>query len=283
MSTPLISIPHSRSYSGRARAHLTELNRVAAHPNLGASLEQIRAGIKDRASRPLDTVDPRDLVAYLIQDNQDLWQQLLHNPFCMKMKTSSSDNAAVLKGFRWHMVQDFLYCIRLMTYEADRAGKATNSEDFDTSTERVSSNAEYAKESLTTCTTPVPNGLGIKDFSVLGAYPTEALKSYTDFQISTAGVDSWVLALVAMVPCIQSYYQLAVDLKDYSTHRDTIWYNLWAVENAKYEDSTTHQKEFFIQNFDEWKDHYAEATKIFRRACQGEIDLWATALHPEDV
>ena len=100
--------------------------------------------------------------------------------------------------------QDFLYCIRLMTYEADRAGKATNSEDFDTSTARVSSDADYAKESLTTCTTPMPNGLSIKDSSALGANPTEALKSYTDFQISTAGAASWVLALVAMVPCIQA-------------------------------------------------------------------------------
>ncbi len=82
---------------------------------------------------------------------------------------------------------------------------------------------------------------------------------------------------------------------------DTIWYNLWAVENAKYEQSTINQKgsfselsssshtvliilkEFFIQNFDAWKDHYAEATRIFRRAVQGEIDLWATAEDPGDV
>ena len=41
--------------------------------------------------------------------------------------------------------------------------------------------------------------------------------------------------------------------------------------------------EFFIQNFDAWKDHYNEAQAIFRRACQGEIDLWGVAEHPQDV
>ena len=57
MSASLISIPRFASLSGRARTHLTELNRVAAHPDLGASVEQIRAGIKERATRPSDKVD----------------------------------------------------------------------------------------------------------------------------------------------------------------------------------------------------------------------------------
>ncbi|PSR79403.1 hypothetical protein PHLCEN_2v7048 [Hermanssonia centrifuga] len=176
-----------------------------------------------------------------------------------------------------------------MVYDTNRASKAANTADFDTSVDKVSSGAEYAKDMLTTCTVPPPNGVGIVDSKVLQATPTEALTSYTDFQINTAIDTTWVLALVAMVPCIQAYYDIAVDLKDNSVHKDTIWYNLWAVENAKYEQSTINQKvliilkEFFIQNFDAWKDHYAEATRIFRRAVQGEIDLWATAEDPGDV
>ena len=119
------------------------------------------------------------------------------------------------------------------------------------------------------------------------------------------------LLLVLLSNCCRSERQLCVQRSagspsqcwyNYSSsrHSDTLWYNLWAVENAKYEDSTIRQKgkaltigdlykayafpaEFFIQNFDAWKDHYAEATKIFRRACQGEIDLWGTALNPGDL
>ncbi|THG96145.1 hypothetical protein EW026_g5639 [Hermanssonia centrifuga] len=199
------------------------------------------------------------------------------------MREAAANDEQVLKGFKWYMVQDFLYCIRLMVYHTNRASNATNTADFDTSVGKVSSGADYAKDMLTTCTVPPPNGLGIVDSKVLQATPTEALTSYTDFQINTAIDATWVLALVALVPCIQSYYEIAVDLKDNSVHKDTIWYNLWAVENAQYEQSTINQKEFFIQNFDAWKDHYAEATRIFRRAVQGEIDLWATAEDPGDV
>ena len=94
-----------------------------------------------------------------------------------------------------------------MTYEADRAGKATRSADFETSTERVASDASYAKDALATCTSAPPNGLSIKDSSALQARVTEALKTYTDFQISTASTTSWVLALVAMIPCIQVQFE----------------------------------------------------------------------------
>ena len=90
-----------------------------------------------------------------------------------------------------------------MTYESDRAGKATNQDDFNTSAGRVSNDAEYAKESLATCTTASPKGLGIQDSHALEATPTEALKSYTDFQIETASTSSWVMGLVAMIPCIR--------------------------------------------------------------------------------
>ncbi len=90
-----------------------------------------------------------------------------------------------------------------MVYDTNRASKAANTADFDTSVDKVSSGAEYAKDMLTTCTVPPPNGVGIVDSKVLQATPTEALTSYTDFQINTAINTTWVLALVAMVPCIQ--------------------------------------------------------------------------------
>ncbi|KAF7794355.1 hypothetical protein EIP86_005489 [Pleurotus ostreatoroseus] len=304
-SQPLFSVPTSNCFSGRAKAALSELNRVAANPELGASLEQIHAGMKERETRDTTKPDPRDLVELLISENQDIWQTLLKNPFCWdNMRTAASTDQAVLKGFKWYMTvgnlvslmpsdqrssdsfvlqQDFLYCVRLMNYEADRSSRAINSAEFDTSADRVADNAGYAKGGLVTCTAAPPEGLGIKDVNVLTAPPTKALTSYTDFQIQTATDRNWVLSLVAMVPCIQSYYQIAVALKDNSVHKDTLWYNLWAVENAKYEDSTIKQREFFIQNFDSWRYYLDDAKAIFRQACQGEIDLWATALDPQDV
>ena len=31
---------------------------------------------------------------------------------------------------------------------------------------------------------------------------------------------------------------------------------------------------FFVANYDSWKGRYEDAKKVFRAACQGEIDLW---------
>ena len=90
-----------------------------------------------------------------------------------------------------------------MNYETDRSSRAMNSADFDTSADRVADDASYAKGGLATCTITPPGGLGIKDVNVLTAPPTDALTSYTDFQIETAAEKNWVLSLVAMVPCIQ--------------------------------------------------------------------------------
>jgi len=224
-----------------------------------------------------------DLVGRLIYDNQDLWNKLLTNPFCMKMKEAPADDEQVLNGFKWYMRQDFLYCVKLMTYEADRSVKAQSSASFQVSTQRVKNNADYSNDILTTCTTAQPDGLGIAELTVLETRATLALLWYNQFQILVANETNWVVSLVAMVPCIQSYYQIAVDLKENSTHKDTLWYNLWAVVNAQYEESTIRQRDFFIANYDQWKDQYEKANQIFQLACNGEIGLWATALNPDDL
>ena len=44
--------------------------------------------------------------------------------------------------------------------------------------------------------------------------------------------------------------------------------------------SLTTLSAFFVQNANLWKDHYDVANKVFQNACQAEIDLWGTALHP---
>lgn len=45
-----------------------------------------------------------DLVARLIEDNQDIWQQLLHNPFVEAMRTESPSNETVTEGYKWYEV-----------------------------------------------------------------------------------------------------------------------------------------------------------------------------------
>ena len=135
--------------------------------------------------------------------------------------------------------QDFLYCKKLLEYETARKSKALSQAEIEVSEKRIQSTTDYAHVILNTCTNQPPSGLGIKSSTVLGARESGALKSYTDFQISTASSADWVVSMVAMIPCIQvrlmpfchirgsltsngdpqSYYQIAMNLNNSSTHK----------------------------------------------------------------
>jgi len=182
------------------------------------------------------------------------------------------------------MMQDFQYCSRLVTYECERATRATTADEFSQSAHRISNGATYAQEALDLCIQPEDKGLGIQAIKALQAASTPALDAYTQFQFETAKDTNWVLSLVAMVACVQSYPVIAKTLMaDKSMPTDTIWYKLFTEPNSVDDGSTERERAFFIANFDLWKDHYKEASEIFRKACQSEIDLWAVTEHPGDV
>ncbi|KAF9785120.1 hypothetical protein BJ322DRAFT_1061457 [Thelephora terrestris] len=101
------------------------------------------------------------------------------------------------------MQQDFLYCVKLMTYEADRSGKALSLAKFTETTNRVKDNADYSNGILKTCTDPLPDGLAIDGLTVLQTRATLALLWYNQFQILCAQNTNWAISMVAMVPCIQ--------------------------------------------------------------------------------
>jgi hypothetical protein len=46
----------------------------------------------------------RDLVAKLIEENQDVWKELINNKFCRAMKESTRGDNHVLRGFEWYMM-----------------------------------------------------------------------------------------------------------------------------------------------------------------------------------
>lgn len=135
--------------------------------------------------------------------------------------------------------QDYLYCKKLPEYEKARRCQTSDPVEIKESEERIKKASGYADVILKTCTDQPTCGLGIERSTVEGAMESSALKSYTGFQISTAESTDWVLSLVAMIPCIQvclqpfchihglltyggvpqSYYQIAVDLRDSSAHK----------------------------------------------------------------
>ena len=44
--------------------------------------------------------------------------------------------------------------------------------------------------------------------------------------------------------------------------------------------STDPPPAFFSVNYEQWRDQYSGANRIFQAACRAEIALWETALNP---
>lgn len=228
-------------------------------------------------------IPQEDLVNRLIRDNQDIWNQLLHNQFVEDMRVADADNKHVLHGFKWYMIQDFFYCVQLIAYNADRAAKAPNPTIYGKLTSTLNNTlTQWAPNALKTCTDP--DQLNIPDTAVFAANREEATEKYSKFISDTAEDQNWVVSLLAQVPGIQSYYAIASDLQANAVHKDTAWYNIWAVDNAKHRKSTIEQINFFKANYESWKDiPYEKLTRIFREGCQCEIDLWNVTLNPGPV
>jgi len=275
------------SRSGRFRLAIDDMEYYSTHPAYGASQNKIEKTPRDAidSSDPhILAPDPTNLIARLKEDESVIWQSLLNNTFCNKMKTTRTTDSTyqnVVKGFKWYMVQDFLYCARVMLYDTERSTKAPDEATYETLNGRIRSNATYGLAILKTCI----HSLGISESNVLQARREDATKKYVDFIVDIAERYDWIVSLLAIVPCIQSYYQIAVNIEVYpSVDINTIWYKYWVEENVKYGDSVERQIQFFRTHAAVWqKIDYSRLREIFREGCQREIELWSVGLNPGKV
>ncbi|KAF9778197.1 hypothetical protein BJ322DRAFT_503076 [Thelephora terrestris] len=275
----------SQPVSGRFRHVVGELDRAVANSTPGAPSE-------------ISEVPPhkRDLVAKLIEENQDVWKELINNKFCRAMKESTRGDHHVLRGFEWYMMQDYYYVASLIEYEAARVPKAQTANDVQTMIQRVSDTAKYTDHFFKAVTAAQPQGMGISTSTLLSTNLCEVLKKYIDLIIKAAEDENEVLSMVAMIVSLQSYYALASDLYKYSDHHDTLWYKFWAEDNFGLGKSCLQQQsgcphsvilwrflmtpllsEFFIDNYRFWKDDMEKITKVFRETCKLELELWEEA------
>jgi len=268
------------SRSGRFSRAVNDLNYHGAFQVPTSGVPQ--TGIKSPyqvAGKDSVLADENDLVGRLIQDESEIWNRLLDNSFCQKMKTAPSTDAAVTKGFKWYMVQDFLYCARLMLFDTERSTKALNKANYTSLAQRIKDDTDYAVSLLTTCI----QNLSIPEATVLQTKREWEVNLYTDFTINVVENFDWVVSLVSMIPCIQSYYYIAYQLQANSTYKNTLWYNNWVLPNndSSYANA---QSQFFIDNYATWNmTSYTKLRKIFREGCQRELDLWAIAEEPGDL
>jgi hypothetical protein len=118
------------SRSGRFRLAIDDMEYYSTHPAYGASqnkIEKVSGGAIEYSDSHI-LADPtyvsvehfckvqanakfRNLIARLKEDESVIWQRLLDNPFCNKMKTTRTTDSTyqdVVKGFKWYMVVRFL-------------------------------------------------------------------------------------------------------------------------------------------------------------------------------
>ncbi|KAI0297736.1 hypothetical protein BC826DRAFT_1001042 [Russula brevipes] len=275
------------SRSGRFRLAIDDMEFYSTHPAFGASQNKSEKTPRDAIDSSIPTssrTQRRNLIARLKADESVIWQSLLDNTFCNKMKTTRTTDSTyqdVVKGFKWYMVQDFLYLARVMLYDTERSTGAPDEATYEALNRRIGSNAAYSLAILKTCI----HSLGISESNVLHAKREDATKKYIDFIVDIAERYDWVVSLLAIVPCIQSYYQIAVNIEAYpSVDKNTIWYKYWVEENVKYGASVERQIQFFRTHAAVWqKIEYSKLREIFREGCQREIELWSVGLNPGKV
>lgn len=276
----LISIPSVRNIpSGRIHRAIQTLNNDAASPNRGASVEEI-----NQVDPPPEGVIPKDsFVWYIITYNQEAYNKMLDNKFCQDMCNASTDDevANVRKGYKWYTVQDFKYCEGLMRYDAARAANAPTTEEVLAGADDIKSGKEFADSVLDACVQ-----LGIPKAKVFSAKKELAAQSYTQFEVQSAKEEDWVTSKVAMIPCIQGYYEIAGKMITNSKRKDTDWYTGWVLPNHEWK-YCAKQIQFFEANAKDWRNATPSVQekwhKIFKKACQHEVDFFAIGENPEDV
>lgn len=259
-------IPAGRSHpSGRFRTAVDRINRFASDPNSSGSIVNA-VGAHD---------DPKDLVALLINRNLKDYQTMLNNPFCEKMKTADNDDTKMKTGFKNYMIQDFFYLANQMVLDTERINKAKDDRQFNDMIGEVKHNADSASYALNDYTTKMK----ISSTDIFKAEKTTALKDYLEAERIAGKDNSYIEALVIMIPCIKGWYDIAEKLKTSAKHKDTDWYKFFIEPNADPQWSIALSGSFAVA-YDDWKDDLktepgkGKLDKLFQKACQCEVDLF---------
>lgn len=201
--------------SGRFRAAVDRINRFANDPNCGGSIEDISALVSGDAVNAVGAHDdPKDLVALLIKNNPEIWNDLLNNPFCMKMKTAKKGDQKMEEGFKRYMIQDFFYIANQMVFDTERVNKVKDAKQYNDAIDEVINHAEDAKGNLEFYNTD----LKISSKDIFSVDKTKALMAYLKADKEVAENYRWnyIETLVFMIPCIKGWYDITKKLKDTS-------------------------------------------------------------------
>ncbi|CAE6447316.1 unnamed protein product [Rhizoctonia solani] len=148
-----------------------------------------------------------NFIDLMINDNRDLWDRLMNNPFCARM----GNGTARLEGFKDYAIGEFIF---LRNYVRYKLGLYSKTDDWDVlSTEASISVAEsvnFANLQLEVCI----QELNIPEAKVLKAEPKPKVKAYIDWVNSSIKTEDWFSLHVLMAPCILGYFDIATKMFD---------------------------------------------------------------------
>jgi len=266
-SNPSVYPESDQDRPGGSRVHLalSQLDIDIAHPLRGPHIT--------KALRHVGAAPLVDFVDGMIKANQDLWDKMINNQFCLQMATGK----AGINNFKWYMVQDMLYLKNYVYFKLGYYAKA----DWDTisseASARIGKDVGYVGGQIKTCTDPP---LSVPPQVVNSAVAVTHVQAYCDYLISSTIIEDWFSLHVLMLPCLIGYDTIATKyLNNPITDKDSIYYKLWIQANVG-GSSPARYREFL--------DKYAAAygspvahekwQKLFRKSCEMEIGFWELCL-----
>ncbi|KAF7361397.1 Heme oxygenase-like protein [Mycena sanguinolenta] len=267
----------SGDIAARFQHGMEEINHYAIDNRYGAPLSKIEEELRELIERPVAIPHEDDLVARLINDpiSSRAWRSLITNKFCDRMNTAPASDPQMKAGFRRYMIQDFFYLRRLSTFNAERAVTAQDIKTYTDLADRIRRGVGYALDQLSVLTSQ----LGVPA-SVVFQTPLAAVTArYLEFLIEEVKKRNWVLSLVALAPCIQSYFTIADNVAKAGTvDKNSDWYKLFVSQHKAFEQSALKQRALLKANAKLWAPYYPVARIMFITACGFEQLFWNLGL-----
>jgi len=223
----------------------------------------------------MESVFEYDFVDEMIKENQEIWDKMINNEFCLQLAKGTAD----IVSFRWYMVQDMLYLKNNVAFKIGFIAKgdwASITTAFTTDFERLTKSVRYVDGQIATCT----GALGIRPEVVHGAVPAPHVKAYCDYLMNSLDTEDWFSLHVMMLPCLVGYNDIGNKyIENPITDKDSIYYKHWISQNVG-NSSPGRYRAWLNAHLAAYDSPAARINwkRLFRQSCEMEIGFWELCL-----
>ncbi|KAJ7757878.1 hypothetical protein B0H16DRAFT_656624 [Mycena metata] len=220
---------------------------------------------------------PQDAVAELVKRNQKAFDKVVNHPFPRAL----GEGTASLDGFRYYMIQDWLYlrtCTQLKFLALGSGSYGKQVEEFD-----VRYKVEYTNKLAETCRTM----LGIPESTMEATGRSGELDASEHvYRKVLQDNNAWLGYYVVLLPCVMTYGEIAQRLvHNPSTAKNVVYHRAWTEVN--YNDSSLKKYIKFVNENIAAQGGVDEWSWAFNVACLLESQLFDIGLeapvHPYEI